>query len=294
MMSSAQRDLGPDTVITIAPNPPVFDLPVLVALEEGLFAASGLDVRYAARYAQHDLTEKDVLKRLKESLFEQGSADTFNVCEWGGIDRIERGAGRGRIAALRPAVTAQAIVTFDTSLQVPRDLAGVAIGVNEFTGSHYTTLQLLEGAVGRERIVIEHIGTPEARIEALRRRDVGAVTLMEPFISLALKEGAHIVALTFYRGAEIIAPRLSPERRSAYFAVIDAAVDRINADFARYAHYVVEPTGGRLAPHELGRQFLRYTHVEEYDPERFARAYAWMQSWGLSAGANEHGTLVLG
>ncbi len=293
-MVSIEHGAHDMAIITIAPNPPVFDLPVLVGLEEGLFDAAGIEVRFAARYAQHDLKEKDVLKRLKESLFEQGTADTFNVCEWGGIDRIERGTGRGRIAALRPAVTAQAIVTFDETLQVPRDLAGIPIGVNEFTGSHYTTLQLLEGAVGREQIVINHIGTPEARIEALRRRDVGAVTLMEPFISLALKEGAHIVALTFYRGAEIVAPHLSPEQRRAYFRAIDAAVDRINADFGRYAHYVVEPTGGRLAPHELGRQFLRYTHVEEYDPERFARAYAWMQSWGLSAGANEHGTLVLG
>jgi hypothetical protein len=29
-----------------------------------------------------------VLKRLKESHFVHGKADAYNVCEWGGIDRI--------------------------------------------------------------------------------------------------------------------------------------------------------------------------------------------------------------
>jgi hypothetical protein len=38
---------------------------------------------------------------------------------------------------------------------------------------------------------------------------------MEPFISLGLKEGAHLVDVTFYRGAEVIAPGLSGEQRNA-------------------------------------------------------------------------------
>jgi NitT/TauT family transport system substrate-binding protein len=39
---------------------------------------------------------------------------------------------------------------------------------------------------------------------------------MEPFISLALKDGGHIVALTFYRGAEVIHPKFTNEQRQAY------------------------------------------------------------------------------
>ena len=70
-------------VIRISPNPPVFDLPVLVALEEGLFAKAGLDVRLVADYRDNDFGDRDVLKRQKEALFECGSADAFNVCEWG-------------------------------------------------------------------------------------------------------------------------------------------------------------------------------------------------------------------
>ena len=91
--------------IRIAPNPPVFDLPVLVALDEGIFEKHGVKLSYAANYKDREqIASQNALKplvRLKESLFEGGQADTYNVCEWGGVDRIERGATeRAKIAAL--------------------------------------------------------------------------------------------------------------------------------------------------------------------------------------------------
>lgn len=282
--------------IRIAPNPPVFDLPVLVALEEGLFVKYGVDLSYAAGYSDREKNphEQQPLHRLKESLFEQGKADTYNVCEWGGIDRIERGqkVERAKIAALRPAVAAQAIITFDDTLQVPRDLADVEIGINDFTGSHYTTLQLLEGAVGRQHVKTVHIGEPSHRYEQVKAGDIRAATVMEPFISLALKEGAHIVALTFYRGAEVIHPRFTGEQREAYFSALNEAVQRINADFGKYAHHIAKITKGRLQPDELGKQFVHYVPVEIYAQDKFDSAYDWMESWNLTAGKNSHATLV--
>src|SRR2546427_12803364 len=113
-MSSAAKP-----VVKIAPNNPVFDLPVIVAIEEGLFEKAGLDVSFSATYAdrEKDSAEKPVLSRLKEELFECGSADSYNVCEWASIDRLERGERAGNIAALRAAVVAQAILSFDKALQ---------------------------------------------------------------------------------------------------------------------------------------------------------------------------------
>lgn len=281
--------------VRIAPNNPVFDLPVLVAIEERLFEAAGLDVRMSARYEDREktLTEREVLARLKEQLFECGSADSYNVCEWASIDRLERGRRGGNIAALRAAVVAQAILSFEEGLQTPRDLAGVPVAVNEFTGSHYTTLQMLEGAIGRDAIRIEHIGAPQKRLEALRGRTHRAVTVMEPFISLGLKLGAHIIAAEFYRGGEVIAPSLTAEQRRAYYEAENRAVDRINADFGRYAHYIVAPAAGDLKPDELLRAFVRYKHVDYYDPELFGRTYEWMKSWNLTPGQSEHAALVV-
>src|SRR6202022_65694 len=155
-MTSQLSSSSTKPVVKIAPNNPIFDLPVLVAIEEGLFEKAGLDVSMSASYEDREktLTEREVLARLKEQLFECGSADSYNVCEWASIDRLERGKRGGNIARLRAAVVAQAILSFDDTLQTPRDLANVPVVINELTGSHYTTLQMLEGAVGREQVKV--------------------------------------------------------------------------------------------------------------------------------------------
>src|SRR3981189_1862958 len=137
-------------VVRIAPNNPVFDLPVIVGIEEGLFAKAGLDGSFSATYADREKAPVGgpIMSRRKEQLFDCGSADSYNVCEWASIDRLERGNRGGNIAALRAAVAAQAILSFDEALQVPRDLADVPVMVQELTGSHYTTPQLLRRRVG--------------------------------------------------------------------------------------------------------------------------------------------------
>ena len=108
-------------------------------------------------------------------------------------------------------------------------------------------------------------GLPYKRWEGLKNGSYRAVTVMEPFISLALKEGAHIVAASFYRGGEVVAPELTPEQRKAYYNAENEAVDLINADFYKYAHHVAASAKGALAPHELSRAFVHYKHVDYYD-----------------------------
>jgi len=283
-------------VVRVAPNNPVFDLPVTVGIEEGLFARAGLDVSFSATYAdrEKDRADKPILSRLKEQLYECGSADSYNVCEWASIDRLEQGKRGGNIAALRAAVAAQAILTFDDKLQTARDLADIPVVVQESTGSHFTTLQMLESAVGREHVRIEKGGLPPKRWEGLKNGTHRVVTVMEPFISLGLKEGAHIIAASFYRGGEVVAPELTPEQRKAYYDAENEAVDLINADFYKYAHHVAAHAKGALEPHELLRAFVRYKHVDYYDPALFGRAYEWMKDRGMTDGRSEHAALVTG
>jgi len=290
-MSSAAKP-----VVKIAPNNPVFDLPVIVAIEEGLFEKAGLDVSFSATYAdrEKDSAEKPVLSRLKEELFECGSADSYNVCEWASIDRLERGKRGGKVAALRAAIAAQAILTFDDELQTPRDMFDVPVVVQELTGSHYTTIQMLESAIGRDHIHIQAGGLPQKRWGGLKNSTYRAVTVMEPFISLGLKEGAHIIAASFYRGGEVVAAELTPEQRKAYYDAENKAVDLINAGFYSYAHHVTAHAKGALEPHELLRAFVRYKHVDYYDEALFNRAYDWMKARGMTEGQSRHGALVVG
>jgi NitT/TauT family transport system substrate-binding protein len=282
--------------VSIAPNNPVFDLPVIVGIEEGLFAKAGLDVSFSATYAdrEKDSVQTPLMARLKENLFDRGSADSYNVCEWASIDRLERGKRGGNIAALRAAVAAQAILSFDDKLQVPRDLSDVPVMAQELTGSHYTTIQMLESAVGPEHVKIQNGGLPQMRYAARKAGSARAIAVMEPFISLGLKEGAHIIAASFYRGGEVISPDLTPAQRKAYYDAENEAVDLINADFYKYAHHVTAHAKGALQPTELLRAFVRYKHVDYYDATLFNRAYAWMKARGMSEGESQHAALVVG
>ena len=87
-------------LVRIAPNNPVFDLPVIVGIEEKLFDKAGLDVRFTGTYAdrEKDSVECPVMARMKEQMFDSGSADSYNVCEWASIDRLEKGKRGGNIA----------------------------------------------------------------------------------------------------------------------------------------------------------------------------------------------------
>ena len=283
-------------LVKIAPNNPVFDLPVLVGIAEKLFEKHGLNVQMSAPYEarEKDSADRPIMARLKENLFDCGSADSYNVCEWASIDRLERGTRGGNIAGLRSAVAAQAILTFEEALQVPRDLADVPVVVQELTGSHYTTIQMLESAVGKEHVKIENGGLPYTRWAGLKNGTYRAVTVMEPFISLGLKEGAHIIASAFYRGGEVISRDLSDEQRKDYYDAANQAVDLINADFYKYAHHVAAATKGALKPNELLKAFVRYKHVDYYDPTLFGRAYDWMKARGLTEGQSQHAALVVG
>ena len=104
---------------------------------------------------------------------------------------------------------------------------------------------MLESAVGAEHVNIAHGGLPQMRWAALKSGTARAVTVMEPFISLGLKEGAHIIAASFYRGGEVISADLTPEQRKAYYDAENKAVDLINADFYKYAHHVDRARQGR-------------------------------------------------
>ena len=280
--------------VRIAPNNPLFDLPVLVGIEHGTFKRHGLDVKLSGRYEDREATlrTQEPMLRMKENMLDCGTADGYTVCEWATIDRIERGQ-KANVAALRACVGAQAILSYDDTLQAPRDLKDVPVVVNEFTGSHYTTLSMLEGGVGRDHIRIEHIGAPWARWEALRDRTHRAVTLMEPFISLALREGAHIIAAEFYRGGDMISNNLTAEQRRAFLDAENEAVDLINKDFYKIAApHIVTTARGELKPNELLRAFVRYKHVDFYDPSKFGQTYEWLKSWGMTKGMNQHDAFV--
>jgi NitT/TauT family transport system substrate-binding protein len=137
-----------------------------------------------------------------QKAFEQGKADVYRACEWGQIRRTYDNP-KGPIVARRPAMVYQAIfVKGDSPINATIALAGKKVGVQFHQGSHYASLAMLEGFVPRDQINVVHAGTVQERYEALMNGEVDAATLMEPWVSLAHKNGCKDIISTFYQGVE--------------------------------------------------------------------------------------------
>ncbi len=211
--------------------------------------------------------------------------------------RFSPASKKNSSSAGRPTATTSANGPASTGWSAANAAAKLRLSGRRFqqlTGSHYTTIQMLESAIGRDHINIQAGGLPQKRWGGLKNGTYRAVTVMEPFISLGLKEGAHIIAASFYRGGEVVAAELTPEQRKAYYDAENKAVDLINAGFYSYAHHVTAHAKGALEPYELLRAFVRYKHVDYYDEALFNRAYDWMKARGMTEGQSQHGALVVG
>src|SRR5689334_24627298 len=100
-------------VVRIAPNNPVFDLPVMVGIEEKLFEKAGLNVQMTGKWSdreKHDNITLPSLERTKEQAFECGTADGNSGWEWASVDRLELGMRSGATAAPLASVAAERIM----------------------------------------------------------------------------------------------------------------------------------------------------------------------------------------
>jgi NitT/TauT family transport system substrate-binding protein len=282
----------------------IHDLPLLVARDEGLFRDQGLDVEIlktpgsGQRDSDHRALRANVFERTMESLYDQGACDQFRMCEWGVMKRaVESNVGAGhrpaKIVALGSAMSSFALVADPKAgIYEPEQLKDRPIGVSPFNGSHFTTLKLLEGFLRREQIKTVFAGTMRERIDALVRGEVAAVSLMEPWISVAEKRGLRVLMESHSTRSEAAGDELDgPTLRRMFLAEAEAA-RAIEKNPGKYACYLVEEAGGLIEPGELKLQRILNAPPEPYTRERFQHTYEWTRDWGLvPAGATYENTV---
>lgn len=266
----------------------VFSLPWLVARDEGLFAKENLAVdlvRSPRRKERLQRSPNQVDSRGNHLLFEQGRAQFHRGCEWGQIRRASDSRLGGRVISQRSAVVSQAIIVRgDSPYTHPQDLRNVSVGVHFHAGSQYLTLQMLEGFLSRDEIKVIHIPVSAHRYKALRDKEVDAVTLPEPWISLAEKQKCKLICEAYCVGSEVASPDIDPETYAAIGRALSKAVRLINRNKKKYLHYFIAdvPRGlGSLRSADFRLSRLRYVDPVPYPAEEFQRAYEWMRSWGL-------------
>jgi len=273
----------------------IHDLPLLVARDEGFFRDEGLDVNIlktpgtGQRDSDHQALRDNIFARTMESLYEQGKCDQFRMCEWGIMKRavesnVTSGHRPAKIVALGSAMSTFAIVT-DPKQRIyePEQLKDKPIAVSPYNGSHFTLLKMLDGFLKREQIQWTNAGTMRERIEALVRGEVAAVSLMEPWISVAEKRGMRVLMESHSTRSEAAGDELDGATLAAMFRAEARAAEAIDKDPLKHARYLVEEAGGLLEPKELKLSRILNAPPEKYTRERFDHTYQWTLGWGLVA-----------
>ncbi len=270
----------------------VHDLPVLVARDEGFFKDEGLDIEFvttpgmAQVTTSHSVKFDSVFDRPLDSAYNDGGIDQFRMCEWGIMKRAVEAASEGlrkrKIVALGASMSSFAIVVArDSKAYEPEQLKGKEIAVTPNNGSHFTTLKLMEGFLAPEHIKTTHVGSMPKRLEALRTGRVAAVSLMEPWISVAQKQGFRILIESHSTRSEAAGDDLDGATLAAMFRAQARAVKVLEKDPTPYIHYLIAETGGLLEPHELQKWRLLHAAPQPYTRERFEDTYNWTVKWNM-------------
>src|SRR4026208_1949645 len=206
----------------------VHDLPVLVARDKGFFKDERLDIEFVTTPGMAQVTTSHAVKfdsvfdRPLDSAYNDGGIDQYRMCEWGIMKRAVEANCEGRrgrkIVALGASMSKFAIVTSrDSNIYPPGMRKTKEIAVPPNNGSHFTTLKMMEGFLAQEHVKTISVGTMVKRLEALKQGKVAAVSLMEPWISVAQKQGLRILIESHSTRSEAASEELDGPTLAAMF-----------------------------------------------------------------------------
>src|SRR5580704_16094888 len=264
------------------------DRPWRVAVEQGFFAAEGLNVEY------HEDNPKgaagrveDFSKRWKEQQLRNGALEVYPVCEWGAIERVQT-LGGGKIIGLDTTVrTGALMVRTDSKIRSLGDLRNVPIAVTWHAGTFYAAIEVLEAAgVPFAEITLVHAND---RLDALLGGTTEAAALMEPLVSRALAKGARKIADLRWRGGIVAGDDVDDETAAKLRRALNRAIDWLRENEDRSREQVLrdlppEQRAGGLMPELVG--------VKTYQADEFQEKVDWMIDRGFLKDAPNYGDVV--
>jgi ABC-type nitrate/sulfonate/bicarbonate transport system substrate-binding protein len=264
------------------------DRPWRVAVEQGFFAAEGLNVEY------HEDNPKgaagrveDFSKRWKETQLQKGALEVYPVCEWGAIERVQA-LGGGKIIGLDTTVrTGALMVRKDSKIQSPAELRNVPIAVTWHAGTFYAAIEVLEAAgVPFEEITLVHAND---RLEALLGGTTEAAALMEPLVSRALASGARKIADLRWRGGIVAGNDVDEDTAAKLRRALNRAIAWLRENEDRSRQEVLRD----LTPEQRANGLMpELVGVKTYRPEEFQEKVDWMLDRGFLKDAPDYAEVV--
>jgi NitT/TauT family transport system substrate-binding protein len=260
-----------------------------VADEKGFFTGEGLEYTFVTGgdYGVHG-ARRDGAGQIRTGAFEtfEAGRDGANVscaCHWATNAAASEGTGQLVTTAYSVAPCA-IVVPPESPVRRPEDLAGTAVGVGYHSGSHFATLQALEGVLSPDQIELSFQGPPNERLDALLDRQVPAATVWGVPLYIAEAFGFRkVLDATFMIGFLVTGFDVSPGDVEKYLAALRRAQMEIDLHPELYKHYhqraVPEKYRERVDVRTFGTGerivFLPYTR------EVFAATQEWTQARNL-------------
>jgi NitT/TauT family transport system substrate-binding protein len=208
-----------------------------VAMQEGFFAAEGLDVELdwkTFRGTQSSWKDLQYFQRPQDRPYTEDKAEVIQgACVWGSI--CNASAGMGRFVADAYGVSPWAIfVRPDSRIKEPRDLKDVPIAVGMRAGSHFNVPYRLEKFLALEHIKTVNTGGFGARLKALLDGEVEAASLLPPQIAMAEQLGLRKIIEDTFHTLWWVPDGSPPDVVTGYLRALDRAEKAMDADPSKY------------------------------------------------------------
>jgi ABC-type nitrate/sulfonate/bicarbonate transport system substrate-binding protein len=253
-----------------------------VAEEKGYFKAEGLDYEFEV-YAEMQQSwggpsvGGEVKYGAYESFQDGRACEISSACHW--ATNQAGSSGHGRMWGHAYSVTPSGIyVAPESAVRRPNDLNGVEIGVGYHSGSHFSTLQMLDPFIPAKDVQLKFIGRPSDRLNALVDRDIPAANVFGAQQYVAEQFGFRKVVDTTFMIGFLIAPDADLEDVDRYFKALRSAQRDIDLEPERYKHYLMRELPRRYHDQVDANGFGPGERVvfEPYTREMFERTHRWM------------------
>jgi hypothetical protein len=259
-----------------------------VAMQEGFFAAEGLDVIFdwqTFRGTQSSWRDLDYFQRPQDRPYTEAKEDVVQgACLWGTI--CNASAGMGRAVTEAYGVSPWAIfVRPDSHIHTPQDLKDVPIAVGMRAGSHFNVPYRLEKHLPLEHIKTVNTGGFGARLKALLDGEVAAASLLPPQIAMAEQLGLRKIIEDRFKTLWWVPPGAPPDVVHGYIRALARAERELTDNLATYL-----PLWKLAVPREFEDfhpwDFTKFgrgeVFINEPLPEgTFDEVFSQVQRWGL-------------
>jgi NitT/TauT family transport system substrate-binding protein len=259
-----------------------------VAMQEGFFAAEGLDVVFdwkTFRGTQSSWKDLDYFQRPQDRPYTEGNEDVVQgACLWGTI--CNASAGMGRAVTAGYGVSPWAIfVRPDSRIRKPEDLKDVPVAVGMRAGSHFNVPYRLEKYLPLEHIKTVNTGGFGARLKALLDGEVEAASLLPPQIAMAEQLGLLKVMEDSFKTLWWVPAHASPEVVDGYMRALARAERALTENLPKYL-----PLWKLAVPAEFEDfhpwDFATFGRGEIFvdaplPAEAFDEVFAQVERWGL-------------